>query len=486
MFNIGSEVEDAEYINCYWEGADGVTPVNSPNYLPKDGFSNYSGKNSLFFNCTGAKTGIETLYVGWQDTVVNVDASTQTIIKPAVGGTLTFNVIDTPPIFFENQYIVNDIICLSNPYNFSNPVGLGFYRINTITDITGPNPNLNVHNYQLVCTRVSGADISDPVGYLNKGNIFLSAGQRYRSGFYVTKANIDRTYNVTVSVINCTFIGGEYTVPEAYANSYYDGLCSKPFQDPAIRLLTGKATIKNNIFDKVRAAYTSNNESSNYTNCNMQYNIIGVTNTREKHTPQYAYRDADVFNYNAISIDTYQDNISNNTFTLWDGSELSGNMSRSNIGYPDSRPWFTGVIFNAFGVGYNQNITNNIFNINIPLSAYIVLPLYSQFGSNQFTDICGEPIKNFCINLQTQRSNNIINYTNANDFTTLRTISWYDGNYPDSYSTRITGYILSAYVNDVNGSYIFNSASTAADNNINVIKPTFINIGSPGRWIRQG
>jgi hypothetical protein len=493
MFNIGSEVENAEYINCYWEGADSVTPVNSPNYLPKDGFSNYSGKNSLFFNCTGAKTGVETLYVGWQDVLAGVDATSQPLTKPVVGGTLTFNVIDTPPIFFENQYRVNDIICLGKMYDFSNPVGLGFYKINTITDTTGPNPNLDVHNYRLVCTRVSGADISDPVGYLNKGNIHLSAGQIYNKGYaFLNKANNDRTYNVTVSVINCKFLGGEYTIPEAYANSYYDGLCSKYFHDPAIRLLTGKATIRNNIFDRVRSIYEGTTESSNYTNCNIQYNNIGVTNIRENYTPLYSYRNADVYNYSPIIVEGYQDNVSNNTFTLWNGGELSGDMSRANIGWPDNRPWVAGIAFNVGGVGYNQNITNNIFNINIPLSAYIVLPLYSQFGSNQFTDVCGEPRKNFCINLQTQRGNNIIKYTNIDTLTTLRTISWYTGNYPDSYTTRIATYVLSAYLDGYyspndggEGWFVFDRTSTAVDDGGAIIRPTSINVGSSGRWIRQ-
>jgi hypothetical protein len=479
MFNIGSEVENAEYINCYWEGADSVTPVNSPNYLPKDGFSNYSGKNSLFYNCTGAKTGVETLYVGWQDVLAGVDATSQPLTKPVVGGTLTFNVIDTPPIFFENQYRVNDIICLGKMYDFSNPVGLGFYRINTITDITEPNPNLDVHNYRLVCTRVSGADISDPVGYLNKGNVYLSAGQIYNKGYaFLNKANIDRTYNVTVSVINCKFMGGEYTIPEAYANSYYEGLCSKYFHNPAIRLLTGKATIKNNIFDRVRSIYEGTTESSNHTNCDIQYNNINVTNIRENYTPLYYYKNANAFNYGPIVIEGYQDNVSNNTFTLWSNGRLSGDMSRANIGWPDNRPWVAGIVFNVGGVGYNENITNNIFNINIPLSAYIVLPLYSQFGSNQFTDVCGEPVKNFCIDLQTQRGNNIINYTNIDAFTTLRDVSWYNGNYPDAYATRINTYILSTFCNGQ--SFVFDSTSVAADNSSTIIKPAFLDTG---RWV---
>jgi len=488
MFNIGSEVENAEYVDCYWEGAPSTHPVNSPNYLPKDGFSNYSGKNSLFSNCTGTNTWVETLYVGWSPTV-HFGSATTPLVKPVVGGSLTFSVYPVASSYFLNEYHVNDIIVPEKQSAFATPVGLGFYRINTITDVSYPNPNLNLRDYQITCTRVSGTDIDDPVGYLNKDMITLSAGQSYSGSYSLVKANCDRTNNVTVSVIDCKFIGGDIHIPETFANTNYGGVSSFAFHQPAIRLLNGRATIKNNTFDRVGTAYVSNNEFSNYTSCDIQNNKFIIQDVQTRWTPAYAAEKP--YNNSSIQIDGNGDNVSNNVFTFWDGGVVSGGLVFNNIGYPSATtPYYTGVIFNAFGIGYNQRILNNVFSINIPLSAYIVLPLYSQMGSNAESAHCVVP-KNYCFPLQTQR-NNIIKYTNVDALTTLRAISWYAGGYPDSYSTRIATYILSAYLNGYyspndggEGWFVFDRTSTAVDDSGAIIRPTSISVGSSGRWIRQ-
>ena len=488
MFNIGSEVENAEYVDCYWEGAPSTHPVNSPNYLPKDGFSNYSGKNSLFSNCTGTNTWVETLYVGWSPTV-HFGSATTPLVKPVVGGSLTFSVYPVASSYFLNEYHVNDIIVPDKQSAFATPVGLGFYKINTITDVSQPNPNLNLRDYQITCTRVSGTDIDDPVGYLNKNNITLLAGQSYTGGYSLVKANFDRTNNVTVSVIDCKFIGGEIHIPEAWADTHYAGTSSLAFHQPAIRLLNGRATIKNNTFDKVATVYVANNEFSNYTSCDIQNNKIIIQDVQTRYTPAYAAEKP--YNCTTIQIEGNGDNVSNNTFTFWDGGVVSGGLVFNNIGYPSATtPFYTGIIFNAYGIGYNQRILNNVFSINIPLSAYIVLPLYSQNGSNAVSEWCNTP-KNYCFPLSTQRSN-IIQYTNVNALTTLRAISWYAGGYPDSYSTRIATYVLSAYLNGYyspndggEGWFVFDRTSTAVDDGGAVIRPTSINVGSSGRWIRQ-
>ena len=488
MFNIGSEVENAEYVDCYWEGAPSTHPVNSPNYLPKDGFSNYSGKNSLFSNCTGTNTWVETLYVGWSPTV-HFGSATTPLVKPVVGGSLTFSVYPVASSYFLNEYHVNDIIVPDKQSAFATPIGLGFYKINTITDVSQPNPNLNLRDYQITCTRVSGTDIDDPVGYLNKNNITLLAGQSYTGGYSLVKANCDRTNNVTVSVIDCKFIGGEIHIPEAWADTHYAGASSLAFHQPAIRLLNGRATIKNNTFDKVATVYVANNEFSNYTSCDIQNNKIIIQDVQTRYTPAYAAEKP--YNCTTIQIEGNGDNVSNNTFTFWDGGVVSGGLVFNNIGYPSATtPWYTGVGFNAYGIGYNQRILNNVFSINIPLSAYIVLPLYSQNGSNAVSEWCNTP-KNYCFPLSTQRSN-IIQYTNVNALTTLRAISWYAGGYPDSYSTRIATYVLSAYLNGYyspndggEGWFVFDRTSTAVDDGGAIIRPTSINVGSSGRWIRQ-
>jgi len=461
-------------VDCYWEGATSTQPVNSPNYTPKDGFSNYSGKNSLFHNCTGANTGVETLYVGWQNTPAYV-TTTAPLVKPVVGGSLTFNVNDYPSLYFLNEYHVNDVVVPDKQSGFAVPVGLGFYKINTIIDVSEPNPNLNLRDYQLVCTRVSGTDIDDPVGYLNKNNIFLSAGQSYSGSFALCKANFDRTNNATVSVINCKFIGGVIAKPEAYANSYASGVSADPAHQPAIRLLNGRATIKNNTFDRVGTVYACSNEFSNYTSCDIQNNKFIIQDTQVRYTPAYAAEKP--YNNIAIQIDGNGDNVSNNVFTFWDGGVLSGGLVFNNIGFPSATtPYYTGIIFNAYGIGYNQRILNNVFSINIPLSAHLVLPLYSQMGSNAESAHCVAP-KNYCFPLQTQR-NNIIQYTAVDTLATLRNVSWYAGDYPDAYSTRINTLILSTICNGQ--SFVFDSTSVAADNNNTIIKPAFL---TTGRWI---
>ena len=119
---------------------------------------------------------------------------------------------------------------------------------------------------------------------------------------------------------------------------------------------------------------------------------------------------------------------------------------------------------------------NNVFSINIPLSAHLVLPLYSQNGSNEVSAWCDTP-KNYCFPLQTQR-NNIIQYTGVDTLATLRAISWYAGGYPDAYSTRINTLILSTICNGQ--SFVFDSDSVATDNNSTIIKPDFL---ATGRWM---
>ena len=474
MFNIGSEVENAEYVDCYWEGAPSTHPVNSPNYLPKDGFSNYSGRNSLFSNCTGTNTWVETLYVGWSPTV-HYGSATTPLVKPIVGGSLTFSLYPVASSYFLNEYHVNDIVVPEKQSGFAAPIGLGFYKINTITDVSQPNPNLNLRDYQITCTRVSGADIDDPVGYLNKNNVALLPGESYTGSYALVKANCDRTNNVTVSVIDCKFIGGEIHIPEAFANTHYAGASSWAFHQPAIRLLNGRATIKNNTFDRAATVYVANNEFSNYTSCDIQNNKIIIQDVQTRWTPAYAAEKP--YNCTTIQIEGNGDNVSNNTFTFWDGGVVSGGLVFNNIGYPSATtPFYTGVIFNNYGIGYNQRILNNVFSINIPLSAHLVLPLYSQNGSNEVSAWCDTP-KNYCFPLQTQR-NNIIQYTGVDTLATLRAISWYAGGYPDAYSTRINTLILSTICNGQ--SFVFDSDSVATDNNSTIIKPDFL---ATGRWM---
>lgn len=486
MVIMGPEVETAEFINLYWEGTP--TPnVNSPNFDSKDGFTLYSGKNSLFLNCTGKNTSVETLYNGFntlnREAVVNF--SSNPTIKPPIGGTITFNVSSQVQNSFPVMYQAGDYITLRSPFAFATPQGYGHYKINSIQDVTPPGGlNLNLKNYFLSCTSVSGVEINDPEGFLNWGLLFCPVGTPFSGSSRLALTNIDSTLNVSTSVINCVFLGGDATIiPGAYATAH-GGLCARPSHNPAIRLLNGVATIKNNRFIKCSGVFDDDSEASNFTRGIIENNYIEIHN---ENPTKFRYTNGIVgqnYSPSVIALMGKEETVRNNNFVFWQNSEV-GLYEQNRSGLPNNdQNWFVAVGYNSYSRGYKQNISNNIIEINVPLSAFQVIPLYSQFGSNQRP---GAPGNDFCANLSycvelcTIRIDNIIRYSNVTALSTLRQIYWYNGNYPDPYTTRINYYILSANLGNL-GTYIFSPTSTTSDDGNTVIKPDFI---ATGRWLKQ-
>lgn len=351
--------------NNYAEGSSTV-PVNSPNGLPKDGFTFGGGLYNIISNNTVKGTWIESIIAHQQFFSLYV-ANTFTI--PSVNNQVTLwlgNKTAEPDRSFFDALTSNGRLGINNIVaHIAGDYSAGVYRIDQYTT--------NKANLSVIVTRLSG----DSYGGLFQNKLTSATGSSISNGF-LTPFGLSREYNVYSRIHDNIFVPGlALSAAPGWSNrtSYAHA--------PAIRGDGGYYSISGNNLNSILAYCTPADPFSFWT---IEKNDFYVYN----QIPNYPDPTDGVVNKVSLALRLSSCIVRDNNFTFWTkltgGNATSVNNNRSYIG---SAMHYG--IFGAANPTEKQFIIDNRYYCTVPLSSSIIT---QTFNSTIYDVITGNQVIN--------------------------------------------------------------------------------------------
>ena len=339
---FGYDTLNLNITDNFAEGATTI-PVNSPNYLAKDGFVVSGGINNRFERNTLTRFPIETIY-GSTGSPALYCSSGSTL--PAVGGTISLTAVNVRKnpgggnyssisvLTAYQGFNIGDIIS----YNYSSEANAtcGVYIIDNLIEKS------STSSYEIRATRLSGANYGGEFANLRVATV----GYQLSSGNFITPFNFQNKIGSKTYVLDNTFTAGlALSSPTLSAFAH----------QPDVRADAGYVYLSGNSMPGTWTFY-----GNGQTGLDFKTEWVIENNT--------FYCCSSATTVDLSNLNTYNSTVKNNDFYFW-----SDFINNNALVYTAPRKVSSGSVWNGVNINWGHNTVKEAYSLGADVGRQVVV-----------------------------------------------------------------------------------------------------------------